>query len=107
MCNNIIVYRGENFEIANFYYIDGVYNTSVERLTYLEEPQILSHKCLKALIENSLEFDGCIIFVLLVTFEIFKFFGYGIKVNKSLFCQFDLHTMSRLLPLSLSYFKAY
>jgi hypothetical protein len=61
--------------MASFYYIDGVHIASVERLTYLEEPQILSHKCtrcLKALIENSLEFDGCIIFVLLVTFEIFK-----------------------------------
>lgn len=73
--------------MASFYYIDGVHNASVERPTYLEEPQILSHKCttrcLKANIENCLEFHGCIIFVLLVTFEIFKFFGHGIKVNKS------------------------
>jgi hypothetical protein len=48
--------------MASFYYIDGVHIASVERLTYLEEPQILSHKCttryLKALIENSLEFNG-------------------------------------------------
>jgi hypothetical protein len=91
--------------MASFYYIDGVHNASVERLTYLEEPQILSHKCttrcLKALIENCLEFDGCIIFVLLVTFEIFKFFGYGIKVNKSIFFVNLTYTLCRGCYLSL------
>jgi hypothetical protein len=77
--------------MASFYYIDGVHNTECRKTnifrgtTNIKPQMYLLKRCLKALIENSLEFDGCIIFVLLVTFEIFKFFGYGIKVNKSIF----------------------